>query len=623
MRSKALIFSVIYLLLYSFQVQSKEFETLESFASNYPIFEQGTIESEAKKELNKMGFKLAKIGDQITIRTKIGGYYKGKYNGKNYQDNIEIGFSRIAWVDIPDDKRYLFSEEYLEKKTNAFIADFVSEEKAKYEAKRSAEIRKYELELLAAPNNLVTAIGEILYNFSIEQKDEWGAKISHNNGKLSIKYEDLPSAERGKIKSGFNVSTNSGKTYNNIQMISQTPASITFHDENGDKTSLRFKDLATVVQQYFNYSKVAEDAYWKAIKEEKEKTALARAKKTFWANVDKIIMDGSIKNSRFKTFQVMEYGSLCSFGKYSSYYRDYRYDGNTFFLYGANNSFVANNEEYQNDLYYTGTYIYTTTQGADNTVQSYAFDKALARKLIVWKYNLQEPGIRPKANPTPNNNITPTLNDNQPQIKGFGSGFIITSSGHIITNQHVIEGANKIKVKTSKNIYDAKIIEVDKQNDLAIIKIEGKFNPVSFSKDRQAQLGETVFAIGFPRPDLQGVSPKVTKGVVSGLKGMKDNIREYQIDAAIQLGNSGGPLADASGNVIGVIVGKLNDAYVMKSHGDIAQNVNYAIKKAYVFALLDSNPQIANSIIEKEDIQIPFEKAVEKVNQSTVLIIIY
>lgn len=61
----------------------------------------------------------------------------------------------------------------------------------------------------------------------------------------------------------------------------------------------------------------------------------------------------------------------------------------------------------------------------------------------------------------------------------------------------------------------------------------------------------------------------------------------------------------------------------MKSHGDIAQNVNYAIKKAYVFALLDSNPQIANSIIEKEDIQIPFEKAVEKVNQSTVLIIIY
>ncbi len=94
-----------------------------------------------------------------------------------------------------------------------------------------------------------------------------------------------------------------------------------------------------------------------------------------------------------------------------------------------------------------------------------------------------------------------------------------------------------------------------------------------------ANLGATIFTIGFPRPSLQGFSPKVTKGVISGLNGIKDDISQYQIDAAVQPGNSGGPLADENGNIVGVIVGKLNDSYLIKNHGSIAQNVNYAIKK--------------------------------------------
>lgn len=600
---------------------AENFETLENYSNKYPKFDKKAVEKKAKAELKKKGFALVKLREEIDVTSKRRKRFKGKYYGRTSSGGISIGFNKIAWIDVPENKKYLFSEDHLEKKQKEFLDSFIALKRKEYDAKRTTAINKYKNKLLASPRNIKTSVGQILCNVSIKNNDEWGATIIHTDGSKKIKYQMLPASERKKIKSGFIVTTLQKVKYPNIQMHSKTPVSITFYTENGQKITKRFKDLSDDIKKHFKYSIEKENAYWK----KKEKIALANAKRAFWSKVDKLVTRDSIKNAKFKTFQATDHGVLCVFGKWSSYYKSTMYDGNVFFLYGANNDIVANNEKYTATLYYAGTYKYTTVKGVENTIRSYAVDKKLARRAIVIKLGLQEPGTKPppKTAYTPDPKKTSPAS-NVPSIKGFGSGFIITNNGYILTNQHVVKGAKKIQVKTSeKKVFDAKLIDVDKNNDLAIIKIEGKFHPVSFSKDRRAALGETAFTVGFPRPGLQGFAPKVTKGVISGLKGMNDDARQYQIDAAIQPGNSGGPLADKSGHIIGVIVSKLNEAYLLSRNGDMAQNVNYAIKKSYTYALLDSHPKIADMIVEKDDKEIPFEEAVEKVNKSTVLVIIY
>jgi S1-C subfamily serine protease len=107
-------------------------------------------------------------------------------------------------------------------------------------------------------------------------------------------------------------------------------------------------------------------------------------------------------------------------------------------------------------------------------------------------------------------------------------------------------------------------------------------------KDQDVEAGTDVFAIGFPNPDVQGLDPKVTKGVISGTKGLENDDTKFQIDAAIQPGNSGGPLCDYNGNLVGVVVETLNSKFMIQTKGVIPQNVNYAIKASELAAFLRS-----------------------------------
>jgi len=124
-------------------------------------------------------------------------------------------------------------------------------------------------------------------------------------------------------------------------------------------------------------------------------------------------------------------------------------------------------------------------------------------------------------------------------------------------------------------------------------------------------------------PDLQGFEPKVTKGVISSLSGISDDIRHYQIDAAIQPGNSGGPLADEAGNIVGILDATLNPGYVIQK-GSLPQNINYALRKSYLMAFLDARREVAGRLsIAAEDVKPAFEDAVEKMRKSVVLIVAY
>jgi S1-C subfamily serine protease len=137
------------------------------------------------------------------------------------------------------------------------------------------------------------------------------------------------------------------------------------------------------------------------------------------------------------------------------------------------------------------------------------------------------------------------------------------------------------------------------------------------------KLGRSVFTIGFPNIGFQGYSPKMTKGEINSLSGLQDDPRHWQISVPVQPGNSGGPLFDEAGNVVGVVLSKLDAIKVAKFTGDLPQNVNYAVKSIYALPLLE--PFGANLAPESGASSSPkkLEDVVEKVQGAVVLILVY
>ena len=139
-----------------------------------------------------------------------------------------------------------------------------------------------------------------------------------------------------------------------------------------------------------------------------------------------------------------------------------------------------------------------------------------------------------------------------------GTGFFITDDGYLISNYHVVKEATKVRLVTSAGLIDAKVVQVDAANDLALLKADGKFSSLPISSSRSAQLGGTVATVGFPDIGLQGFAPKLAKGEIASLSGAGDDPRYFQISAPVQPGNSGGALVDERGNVIGIVSAKLD-----------------------------------------------------------------
>jgi len=168
--------------------------------------------------------------------------------------------------------------------------------------------------------------------------------------------------------------------------------------------------------------------------------------------------------------------------------------------------------------------------------------------------------------------------------KSTGTGFFIDKKGYITTNYHVIKNAKEIEINHNYKSYTAKVIISDEQNDLAILKIvDNSFVPLSLLnynfKTDLADVGTSVFALGFPLTQIMGEEIKYTDGKISSKSGFKGSITTYQISVPIQPGNSGGPLFDESGNLVGITSSGINKT--------IADNANYAIKTKYLSMLVD------------------------------------
>jgi len=178
-----------------------------------------------------------------------------------------------------------------------------------------------------------------------------------------------------------------------------------------------------------------------------------------------------------------------------------------------------------------------------------------------------------------------------------GTGFYISSDGYFVTNFHVIKGAKDIAVQDRMNqIYRASIVQVDTDNDLAILRVEGKkFTFLAVASSTGVQKGETVFTIGFPNITMQGLESKVTQGIISSLSGIGGQPTTFQISVPIQPGNSGGPLINEYGNVIGIVSSTLRPQATMEAGGFLPQTVNYAIKSNYLLELIATIPTIKRS----------------------------
>lgn len=169
-----------------------------------------------------------------------------------------------------------------------------------------------------------------------------------------------------------------------------------------------------------------------------------------------------------------------------------------------------------------------------------------------------------------------------------GTGFAVSSDGYIITAYHVVAGATSIGVKEGDGrLASATVVKVSETNDVALLKVEKKTSDfLQIGNSKKVKLGAKVYTVGFPTPSLLGISPKYADGSISSLSGIKNEEPNLQVSIPVHGGNSGGPLLDENGQVVGLIVATANPAYYLRSTGNLPQNISWAVKSDFFTPLL-------------------------------------
>lgn len=215
---------------------------------------------------------------------------------------------------------------------------------------------------------------------------------------------------------------------------------------------------------------------------------------------------------------------------------------------------------------------------------------------------------------------SPTI---QPKIinkngTSYGTGFLFNSAGYILTNNHVVNGASKIYIQLSdgKKV-ECSLISSNEENDIAIIKPKNNASYFSGSFPlklnlRNAEVGSEVFTLGYPLVDKMGTEIKATSGIISSNSGYQGDKTTYQISAPIQPGNSGGPLFNSKGEVIGMTNAKLKGA----------ENASYAIKASILSNFIISDGISVNNTSDKTNIStLPLPQKIKHLKNSIFIII--
>ena len=162
-----------------------------------------------------------------------------------------------------------------------------------------------------------------------------------------------------------------------------------------------------------------------------------------------------------------------------------------------------------------------------------------------------------------------------------GTAFFVSNRGHLLTNNHVVEGCSISKITYQNKDYDTKLLATDKTLDLALLKAEVRsLSFINFSKDGAKKLNK-IYVAGYPLGKGLSDDLKISSGIVSSLKGFEDNSNEIQIDAPINPGNSGGPIINENGDMIAIAVSGLAK--------DQTEGINFGIKSSAAELFLKSN----------------------------------
>ncbi|MCY4395630.1 MAG: serine protease [Rhodospirillaceae bacterium] len=175
-------------------------------------------------------------------------------------------------------------------------------------------------------------------------------------------------------------------------------------------------------------------------------------------------------------------------------------------------------------------------------------------------------------------------------MAGTGSGFRVSASGHILTNAHVVRGCAEVRVPPASHARSRRVTVAarDDRADLALLKGRAGSPSAAFRQGRGIRPAASVIVAGYPLHGVLATRLNVSTGIVSALAGPGNNRRMIQISAPVQKGNSGGPVLDSAGNVVGVVVSKLDALRIARATGDIPQNVNFAVSAGTARAFLDS-----------------------------------
>lgn len=202
------------------------------------------------------------------------------------------------------------------------------------------------------------------------------------------------------------------------------------------------------------------------------------------------------------------------------------------------------------------------------------------------------PAMPPAASPqiAPVTSRPPT-DDTNPS--GSGTGFVVRRDGILVTNEHVVHACRRLALQTGEAVT---VIAADSRRDIAVLRAARTFDSeLSFRSDGNIDHGESVRSFGYPYYGMFSTNLNISEGIVTALSGIGDDPAKFQVSAAIQPGNSGGPLLDESGLVIGIAVSTMRTDKVTELTGVAPQNMNYGIRATLVQSMLLENGIVSRS----------------------------
>lgn len=491
-----------------------------------------------------------------------------------------------------------------------------------------------------AKDTLTLKSGKVLKEAEFITEDPTrGVKVKHAEGIAWIKPFDLPTdflskhsikvpealakgqikadAERDKINrfKALNPTfrDRDGMVHQSSEIVAVEPTSLKL-ERGGMVQRIDFEKLPQNVVQFFEY-----DAAKVAAEKERMATLADKYREREEARQGAAsILDGNKASANLDLVQKIEDGYICTGNIFTVKTRDVevnrRFNGlankeifdikrieveeieailPTTIVIGLPPSFL-DARKWKGALWFGGWRQYTSVGGEVVTARLAFTDRELGMKYIV-ENGFHVEGAPESRRQNPNNRAASGRQSPESPSSATGTGFAVAANGYIATAFHVVNEAKSIKVVIDGKELDAVVVAKDQNNDLAVIKVDhSNLLTLPIAKSTDQKVGDDVFTTGFPDPQIQGENVKLTKGSINAASGIRDNTAMFQVSVGVHGGNSGGPLVNRKGEVVGVIVSKLGLKYFLTTN-EMPQNVNYAVKADFLLLLLNTIPGFVGS----------------------------